>query len=72
MSKDTLTQCMMTQGAHEYVAFIPSKFAKRGLMVIIDGKPGQWTVEACYSTIDAAEANERSRDHANHRDFSDA
>lgn len=72
MSKDTLTQCRMTQGAHEYVAFIPSKFARREQVVSIDGKPGFWTVEVCYSTIDAAEANERSRDHANHRDFSDA
>lgn len=52
MSKDTLTQCRMTQGAREYVAFIPTKFARRGQVVSIDGKPGLWAVDACYAAIE--------------------
>ena len=43
-SKETYRQCTMTSESRQYVAWIPTKLARVGKHVIIDGVPGLWLV----------------------------
>lgn len=70
--KETVVQCDLRDGDRLYVAWIPKRFAVKGKRLAIDGMPGDWVVAALYASLDIKEANERSQDHAHHREFSDA
>ena len=70
--KETVVQCEMRAGDRVHVAWIPKRFAVKGKVLRIDPIEGDLTVTAIYSSMDVSEANDRSQDHAHHREFSDA
>lgn len=45
--KEQYRQCSLVRDNVEYVAWIPSTFAKEGAIVFIDGK-GKWKVNKVY------------------------
>lgn len=71
----THTQCKLQRGESHYMAWLPTKFAKKGKYVKIkknglnfeDG----WLIVEAYSTLDSEYIARRSRDHLHQREASD-
>lgn len=64
-NEDLVSQCALRQridrGYREQVAFIPKELAVRGRSVVLKDPPGEWEVQAVYTTMPVSEARERSR-----------
>ena len=74
MSKpQTYTQCKMesAQTANEHVAWIPTKFAQIGRLLVIDTMPGKHFVREVWSTLPAKTVQDRERLYLKHREFTD-
>jgi hypothetical protein len=74
MSKpQTYTQCKManTETGGTHVAWIPTKFAQRGRLLIFDTMPDKHIVREVWGSLPAKTVLERERLYLKHREFTD-